>query len=80
MNLKKHGLDFVDVLQVLEGDIVLIEDEREDYGEDRFIAYGSLFGRITVVVYTTRDTVTRIISFRKANSREVAFYDSQVKG
>ena len=32
-------------------------------------------GRVHVVVYTERDDVTRIISLRRANPREVAKYD-----
>ena len=65
-NLRLHALDFVDAQQVLEGDVVIIKDERRDYGEDRMIAYGRLCGRVTVVVYTMRGMATRIISFRKA--------------
>ena len=33
-NLKKHGLDFADAWKVFAGAMVLIEDDREDYGED----------------------------------------------
>ena len=33
-NLKRHGLDFADAWTVFAGAMVLIEDDREDYGED----------------------------------------------
>ena len=45
-------------------------DDRRDYGEDRFRLYGRIAGRLFVIAYTRRDTVTRIISARKANARE----------
>ena len=77
--LKERGLDFVDAPAVLEGTTVEFNDDRQDYGEVRTIAYGKLNGRVLVVVYTKRnEDVTRIISFRKANEREVTFYDNQV--
>lgn len=52
-------------------------DDRFDYGEARFKAMGpitSLGGRICVAAYTWRDGVRRVISFRKANDKEVRKY------
>ena len=73
-NLKKHGVDFADAVTVLE-------DERaitipEDYpDEERFITVGmDSFGRILVVVYTWRKTRIRIISARKATTKEIRQY------
>ena len=48
----------------------LERDHRRDYGEERFRLYGRVAGRLFVIAYTRRDTVTRIISARKANARE----------
>jgi uncharacterized DUF497 family protein len=46
-------------------------DEREEYGEERWIGIGLLDGRVVVVVYTELDEeTTRIISLRKALSHE----------
>ncbi|AIA56824.1 hypothetical protein Acaty_2p0010 (plasmid) [Acidithiobacillus caldus ATCC 51756] len=57
--------------------MVVAQDNRKDYGEPRFVALGALNGRVMVVVYTQRGSgVVRIISFRKANSREVKVYES----
>ncbi len=50
-------------------------DTRIDYGEDRFLAYGMIEGRVYVVVYTMRGSIYRIISARKAKPREVREYD-----
>ncbi|MCZ8057678.1 MULTISPECIES: BrnT family toxin [unclassified Microcystis] len=44
-------------------------DERENYGEARFVAIGLLDGRVVVIVYTEPDNQTiHIISLRKALS------------
>lgn len=55
-------------------------DEREDYGEDRWIGIGLLNGRVVVVVYTEPDDETiRIISLRKALSHERKRYEQYLK-
>jgi uncharacterized DUF497 family protein len=41
-NLKKHGLDFADAEQIFVGPLVLIEDNRQDYGEQRMVGIGLL--------------------------------------
>ena len=76
-NLAKHGVDFQD-LEALEWERALIfEDRRRDYGETRFIAMAPLGKRLHVVVYVERGGERRIISARRANSREVAFYEKE---
>ncbi len=41
-NLRDHGLDFVDAARVFEGVTITYEDDRFDYGEQRFVTLGSL--------------------------------------
>jgi len=41
-NLRKHGIDFIDIPTVFEGYIVTVEDDRYDYGEQRFVTFGLL--------------------------------------
>jgi len=80
-NQRRRGLPFAAAEFLFDGPFVEEEDARSDYGESRFIATGpiALFGgRIFVVVYTWRDGVRRIISFRKANDREVRKYQASV--
>ena len=50
-------------------------DDRRDYGEVRVRAYVTLERRLYVCVYTMRGTVLRVISLRKANSREERRYE-----
>jgi uncharacterized protein len=73
-NYDKHGLSFEDADLVFEGETISFKDDREDYGEERFITLGELKKRVVVVVHTQREFVTRIISMRKANEREKKIY------
>ena len=60
--------------EVLAGATLTVEDDRQDYGEDRFITIGILDATMVVLVWTPRDGAHRIISMRKANERERGFY------
>lgn len=52
------------------------QDERLDYGEERWIGLGRLRSRVVVVIYTEPDGETiRIISLRKAMSHERYAYE-----
>lgn len=55
-----------------------MEDERFDYGELRFLAFGLLHGIVVVVAYTMSDEdVIRVISMRKATTHETRrFFES----
>ena len=51
-NLRKHGIDFVGVEAVFDGLTVTMEDDRWDYGEQRFVTFDVLEGRVVAVVHT----------------------------
>lgn len=74
-NLTKHGVDFLDAVEVLADTPLLREDARRDYGEQRCVALGEYRGRVLVVVFTLREGVFRIISARRANARERRRYE-----
>ncbi len=78
-NLSKHGLAFEDAEIVFSGQCVTFEDARYDYGEQRFITLGQLEGRVVVIAHTPRGEKTRIISMRKANSREQKAYQERLE-
>ena len=78
INVKKHGVDFIDVPELFNGDIVTIPDERFDYGETRFIVIGILKNQVIVVAYTERGDNIRIISARKATKNEQIYYFQQI--
>lgn len=77
-NLAKHRLTFTAATAVFEDtQRIDIADARYAYGEDRHVTIGLIRGRICAVVYTVRGEVTRIISARKANQREVREYGNR---
>ena len=55
-----------------------IEGDRYDYGEERFVTFGILEGRVVVVVHTEKEDSIRIISIRKATKYEEKKYFSQI--
>jgi len=70
-NIQKHGFDFTDAWEIFEAPILAALDDREDYGEDRWIGIGSLRDQIVVIVFAERDPETiRVISLRKALKHE----------
>ncbi|MDR2244200.1 MAG: BrnT family toxin [Burkholderiales bacterium] len=77
-NLVKHGLDFADAKEVFSGPVVLFEDARNDYGEQRMIAIGLLGFAVVLVVHVESDDEIRIISMRKADSDETDLYYKNV--
>jgi len=72
--LKHRNLDFEDAPKLFAGKHFQMEDDREDYGETRWIAVGRLSRAMIVVVWTPRDGTRRIISMRKCNARESKKY------
>ncbi len=74
-NLRKHGIDFVVASKIFENYTVEFEDNRYDYGEDRFVVIGIIGSQILTVVYTTRNDIIRIISARKSTKEERKIYE-----
>jgi uncharacterized protein len=69
-NLIKHGFDFVDAEEVFAGPTFTYEDDRNAYGEQRWITFGSLRGIIVVIAHTENLSEIRVISMRGATKRE----------
>ena len=79
INLKEHGLDFIDAPKVFEGATYSFEDDRFAYGEQRFETLGLLAGVPVSIVHAEIQDEIRIISFRKATKREANLYYQQVQ-
>ena len=73
-NLKKHGLDFADAEKAFVGPMVLFEDSREGYGEQRMIGIGLLDCLVVLIVHDEADETIRIISMRKADTDEIDLF------
>lgn len=75
INLRKHGIDFVDVPQIFDGHTVSQEDNRFDYAEIRYLTLGMLRNFVVLlVVHTYTEETIRIISARKATNHEQKRY------
>jgi uncharacterized DUF497 family protein len=74
INIAKHGVSLADAEKIEWETLLAIEDKRYDYGEIRIIGYALIEIRLYCVVFTDRENERRIISLRKANSREVKNY------
>ncbi len=79
LNLKQHGLDFGDAAAVFQGLTFTLEDDRFSYKEQRLVTLGLLAGIPVSIVHTETADEIRIISFRKATTREAQIYFSQIK-
>lgn len=77
-NLRNHGIDFVGIEQVFEGETITILDDRFDYGEKRFVTFGLLDNRVVAIAHTETDEVIRIISVRKATKYEESSYFKEI--
>jgi hypothetical protein len=69
-NIAKHRIDFVDARRIFEGRVLVNQELRRDYGEDRFSALGEFENRVFYVIYTRRGDSIRIISARRAGRYE----------
>ena len=73
-NLRKHGVDFAIVQNFDFETALVLRDNRKNYGEERYRAYGTINGRLHALVFTRREGRIRVISLRKSNAREIAAY------
>lgn len=73
-NVAKHAIDFVDCEEVFAGPTVAIPDDRFAYGEERFVTFGLLRRRVIAVAHMETTAIIRIISMRKATTREQALF------
>ena len=76
LNRRKHGVDFADAVLTLEdGQALTIPDPFSDE-EERFISIGAdPSGSLLVVFHTWRGDRIRLISARRATSRERRHYE-----
>ena len=76
-NVRKHGVDFVDAVIVFDDDraITLLD---EHPSEERYLTFGmDASGRVLAVSYAVRRSTVRIISARRATTREQDQYEDR---
>jgi hypothetical protein len=74
-NLAKHGVPFEAAERFEWAGALLRRDDRRDYGEARWQAIGLLDGRLHHLTFTRRGDRVRLISLRRAHSRELRRYE-----
>ena len=78
-NIAERGLSFAQAADFDFGSALFWLDTRKNYPEPRIAALGWVNGRLHSLVFTETDAGIRIISFRKANSREVKRYEQETQ-
>jgi uncharacterized DUF497 family protein len=76
-NIQGRNLSFDQVLDFDFENAFYELDKRIDYGEVRMRSIGLLENRLHVLVFTETVDGIRVISFRKANSREEKIYEQK---
>lgn len=70
-NIRKHGVSFETAQRIFERPHLTRRDTRRNYGEDRYVSVGEVYGvAVLVVAHTERDGRTRLISARPASRKE----------
>jgi uncharacterized DUF497 family protein len=74
-NIRERGLDFELAADFDFDSAVIQQDSRKAYSEVRYVAVGYLAHRLHVLCFTPVAGGIRVISFRKANLREVKHHE-----
>lgn len=79
-NIEERNLSFELVGQIRWTTAVVVPDVRFDYPEPRYVAAAYLGDtqRLHIVCFTPVKDGIRVISFRKANKREVRKYEASI--
>lgn len=74
-NLAKHRISLARAtdLEIL----AVLPDDRREYGEQRYRAWGLIDGEAYCLAFTTRDGTVRAISLRRAHQKEMQRYVRQ---
>jgi uncharacterized DUF497 family protein len=76
LNSLKHGVLFSDLEPVFYDPNAISFEDKESRGEARYIVIGlDSLSRLSVVVYSYRDNIIRVISARKASKSEQKVYE-----
>jgi uncharacterized DUF497 family protein len=78
-NTRERSLSFERVAEFDFETAQFAIDNRRDYGETRYRALGFIDQRLYALVFVEIIGGIRVISFRKANKREVKQYDTKTR-
>lgn len=74
-NVRERGLSFERAAAFDFASAAIDQDDRKVYPEVRYVAVGPLDGRLHVLCFTPVADGIRVISFRKANFREISHHE-----
>ncbi len=75
-NKGKHDLSFDTAKDIFDDENrISFPDDRNNYGEERWITIGKLLEILHTVVYTLRNNIIRIISARRSKRNERELYN-----
>ncbi|GAB2472210.1 BrnT family toxin [Comamonas humi] len=74
-NIAERGLSFERAADFDFNSAIVEVDGRKAYPEVRYVAAGMLDQRLHMLCFTPINDGIRVISFRKANSREIKAYE-----
>ena len=74
-NREKHGFGLDEFTGFDSGTERIFADDRFDYGEERFRAFGRIDGQGYMAAFARRGDTIRLISFRRAHEREMRRHD-----
>ena len=77
VNIRDRSLAFEKAAEFDFSTALIVEDVRREYPERRFQALGYIGQRLHMLVFSRIAGGVRVISFRKANKREVARYKNK---
>lgn len=75
-NVTERGLSFESAADFDFSGALIWQDTRKPYPESRFVAIGTLNERLHVLCFSPIAGGIRVISFRKANAREVRNHEA----
>lgn len=73
LNRREHGVGLAE-FDGFDAAPVVVIDDRHDYGEVRYRAFGRIEGKGHCLVFTVRGDDLRLISFRRAHEKEMRRY------
>lgn len=76
-NIEERNLSFDEVAFFEWQTAIIWQDNRFNYPEPRFLSLGLLDSRVHSICFTPIQNGIRVISFRKANKREVRKYEQE---
>jgi uncharacterized DUF497 family protein len=78
-NTAKHRISLARAEEMDMSTALIHEDDRFDYGETRYVAFGDIDEALYCLVFTFRGSRVRAISLRKANKKEIGRYGRKTK-